>query len=174
MFVRSPVHRRRGATLLEGAFALPVTFFFICATVVGGMGIFRYQEIAHLAREAARFAAVHGSQYASENASAITAGTLPSVDVAYLTDQIVKARAVGLDTSQLKVTVSINTPNGTYGWDATGSNNNHAIYTTVTQNGSSVDVVNTVSVTVTYKWFPEAYLVGPFTLSSTSVMPMSY
>lgn len=166
--------QRRGTTFLQAAFALPVTFFFICATIIGGMGIFRYQETAHLAREAARFASVHAGTYASENVSAITAGTLPNVNETYLTDSVVKARAVGLDTSQLKVAVTINTPNGSSDWDATGSNNSRAIYTTATQNGSSVDVVNTVSVTVTYKWFPELYLVGPITLASTSVMPMSY
>ena len=33
---------------------------------------------------------------------------------------------------------------------------------------------NTVTVTVTYQWFPEAYLVGPLTLSSTSTAQMIY
>ena len=35
-------------------------------------------------------------------------------------------------------------------------------------------VANTVTVTVHYTWFPELYLVGPITLTSTSTMPMSY
>jgi hypothetical protein len=30
-----------------------------------------------------------------------------------------------------------------------------------------------VTVTVTYNWFPEIYLVGPITLTSTSSMPIT-
>ena len=33
---------------------------------------------------------------------------------------------------------------------------------------------NTVSVTVTYQWFPEVYLIGPYSLSSTSTAQMIY
>ena len=40
-------------------------------------------------------------------------------------------------------------------------------------NGQSVVIQNTVSVTVTYQWVPEAFL-GGMTLSSTSECPMSY
>ena len=35
-------------------------------------------------------------------------------------------------------------------------------------------VTNYVSVTVTYTWLPELFLVGPITLSSTSTLPMAY
>jgi hypothetical protein len=37
----------------------------------------------------------------------------------------------------------------------------------------AVPIQNTVTVTLTYTWVPEAFL-GGVTLSSTSVMPMSY
>ena len=33
---------------------------------------------------------------------------------------------------------------------------------------------NTVTVRVNYNWFPEMYLVGPFTLTSTSTAQMVY
>jgi hypothetical protein len=33
---------------------------------------------------------------------------------------------------------------------------------------------NTVTVTVSYQWFPELLLVGPYTLSSTSTAQMIY
>ena len=33
---------------------------------------------------------------------------------------------------------------------------------------------NTVTVKVTYKWFPEVFLVGPITLTSTSTTQMLY
>src|SRR5215211_5088715 len=88
--------RRRGTSLVEAAFALPVTFFLLFALVVGGIGIFRYQQVAHLARETARYAAVHGGQYAKENRAAIQAKTLPDVNLAYLVDQVAKARSIGL------------------------------------------------------------------------------
>jgi hypothetical protein len=39
--------------------------------------------------------------------------------------------------------------------------------------GQSI-IQNYVTVTVTYNWMPELYLVGPLTLTSTSKMPMSY
>jgi hypothetical protein len=40
-------------------------------------------------------------------------------------------------------------------------------------NNQVVPVTNLVTVTVTYLWIPEAFL-GGITISSTSVMPMSY
>ncbi len=33
---------------------------------------------------------------------------------------------------------------------------------------------NNVTVTITYKWMPEFYLIGPINLSSTSTMAVSY
>src|SRR5688500_18262591 len=59
-------HRRRGATTVEFAICCPIVFFFVFATIVGGLGVFRYQQTAELAREAARWASVHGGQYAEE------------------------------------------------------------------------------------------------------------
>jgi hypothetical protein len=35
-------------------------------------------------------------------------------------------------------------------------------------------VGNTVTVTVTYQWFPELYLVGPIVLTNSSTVPMAY
>ncbi|MFN4260921.1 MAG: TadE/TadG family type IV pilus assembly protein [Gemmataceae bacterium] len=60
---RSMQSTRSGTTIVEGAFMLPVALFFIIATFVGAMGVFRYQQVAHLAREGARWAAVRGTQY---------------------------------------------------------------------------------------------------------------
>ncbi len=34
------------------------------------MGIYRYQQVASLAREGARYASVHGSQYAADTGNA--------------------------------------------------------------------------------------------------------
>ncbi|HZU37960.1 MAG TPA: TadE family protein [Gemmataceae bacterium] len=174
MRLRSRSTCRNAATLIEAAIVLPVTLLLIFGLVVGGLGIFRYQEVAHLARLTARYAATHGGQYAQDNATAIQNGTLPNVNETYLTQTVMSPAAVAMDTSKLSATVSITTPSGTFDWDSTSSNGNRMPTTTVTQGNSTATVSNTVTVTVTYKWTPELYLVGPITLSSTSVMPMSY
>ena len=48
---------------MECAIVLPVTFFLLFSLFVGALGIFRYQEVATLAREGARYASTHGYQY---------------------------------------------------------------------------------------------------------------
>lgn len=165
---------RRGAHLVESAFIFPVVMLLVAGLMVGAMGVFRYQETAYLAREAARYAAVHGGQYQKDNAAAIAQGTLPNVTSAYITTNIVQANASSLDPSQLQVTVNFNTTSGSYSWDDTTDNGNRWPYSTVTVNGTNYNATNTVSVTVTYQWIPEWFLIGPITLTSTSVMPMCY
>ena len=39
-----------------------MVMLMICI-IIGGMGVFRYQQVAGLAREAARYACVHGSEW---------------------------------------------------------------------------------------------------------------
>jgi Flp pilus assembly protein TadG len=173
--IRKPAaRRRRGSTLVECAFVYPITCFLIFGLLIGGTGIFRYQQVAHLAREAARFASVHGGQYAQNNAVAIMANELPNVDENYLRTSIVAGGAVAFDPSRLTTTVSMNTTQGSFAWDNTTATYNRWPYSTVIQNNKVIPVQNTVSVTVTYSWFPELYLVGPISLQSTAVMPMSY
>ncbi len=166
--------RRKGAHALECAIVLPSVFFFILGLVIGGMGISRYQQTAYLAREAARYASTHAGQYQSENAAAITAGTLPNVNESYVITNIVQANAVAMNPAYLTTTVSFNMSSGSYDWDDTAHNNNRWPSCPVTVNNTTYSATNTVSVTVTYQWFPEVYLVGPLNLSSTSVMPVSY
>jgi hypothetical protein len=166
---------RRAATVVESAIILPITFLLTVGLIVGGMGVFRYQETAHLARLTARYAAVHGGQYALENAAAIQAATLPTVNSTYLAQTIAAANAVSLDTSHLTVTATITTHGGTYGWDDTSDTNNRLPYSTYTDsNSNTIYVTNTVQVTVSYEWMPEWFLAGPITLTSTAVVPMSY
>lgn len=174
--LRRPVRaRRRAAAIVEAALVLPLTFLLILGLIVGGMGVFRYQEAAHLARRTARYAAVHGGQYAQDNAAAIQTGSLPTVNDNYLVRNIAAANAVALDPSQLSVSVTLTTHSGTYDWDDTKDTNNRAPYSTYTDgNNNVVGATNTVQVTVSYQWLPELYLIGPITLTSTSVVPMSY
>jgi Flp pilus assembly protein TadG len=143
--------RRRGSAATESAVVVPVLLTLIFATLVGGYGVFRYQQIALLAREGARYASVHGGQYQLETGN--TAATPQDVY-----NGAILPYAVNLDLSQLSYTVTWNTNNMPYSVNS----------------DYEKPTGNTVTVTVNYNWFPEAYLIGPFVLSSTSTVPMSY
>ena len=54
--------RRPGVTIIEGAIVYPVLLTLMLILIVGAMGIFRYQQVASLARQGARYASVHGYQ----------------------------------------------------------------------------------------------------------------
>jgi Flp pilus assembly protein TadG len=144
---------RRGATVVEGAFVYPVTFLLVLGLLIGSSGIFRYQEMANLSREAARYAAVHGTQYAKD---ANVTAPMPSD----IYDAAIAPKIVSLDTTLLNYSITYNSSNAPY-------------HTTIDANGNVTPVYNTVTVILTYQWIPEAYL-GGITLTSTSVMPMSY
>jgi Flp pilus assembly protein TadG len=148
--LRQPESRqRRGATVVECALVYPVVFVFILGLIVGGMGVFRYQEVASLARDASRYASLHGASYAQATGKAATT----SADV--YTNAILP-NVAALDISKLpqsNVTVTWKTPNGT---------------TTTDQSKG-----NTVTVTVNYNWVPELFLPS-MTLSSTSTETILY
>ena len=143
--------RRRGTTTTEFAITCPIVFFLVFATIVGGLGVFRYQLVAALAREGARWASVHGGQYAKETKQ--LAATAEDV----YTNAIAPG-AIGLDPSKLSYTVTWN-------------RNNWPLWV---NNDVETPIGNTVTVTVTYQWVPEMYLAGPFTLTSTSTAQMLY
>jgi hypothetical protein len=67
---------------------------------VVGLGVFRYLQVAAAAREGARYASVHGGQWASEQNS----GTLTTPTDVY--NNAILPHAVGLDTSQLTYSVT--------------------------------------------------------------------
>src|SRR5262249_44532151 len=116
--------RRHGAVLIESAIIYPIVFIIVLAIIVGGMGIFRYQEMSSMAREAARYASTHGGQYQKDNSTAIAAGTLPNVNDSYLTTNIINPQAVSIDTTKLQVSIKFNTNSGSYDWDDTANNGN--------------------------------------------------
>jgi Flp pilus assembly protein TadG len=145
------LHPRRGAALVEFGFVFPVVVFLLTALVVGAMGIFRYQEANYVAHEGARYASVHGTDYAAEL-------NLPAATPQDVWDNAIKPRLMTLDPSQVTYSVT---------WDKTNS--------PLSVSGSyEKPVFNTVTVTVSYSWLPELYIVGPFTLTGTSTLPMSY
>jgi Flp pilus assembly protein TadG len=144
-------YRRRGATTVEFAITCPIVFFLVFATIIGGLGVFRYQQVAALAREGARWASVHGTDYEDETDN-------PAATPADIFTNAILPASVTLDPSQLTYSVT---------W-----NRSNQPLQVIEEFGKPIG--NTVTVTVTYQWFPEAYLVGPFTLSSSSTAQMIY
>src|SRR3954471_4479286 len=100
--------RRAGASAVEFACTCSVALFLVFATIVGGLGVFRFQEVAHLAREGARYASTHGGQYSQDGMPAKTgvAAVTSSSDVR----SYVSSRANLLDSSRLTVAVAWSAP----------------------------------------------------------------
>lgn len=123
-------------TAVEVALVAPLTFLLIMGLIVGGFGIFRYQQVAALAREGARWASVRGKQYQRQ-----TRQSAPTP--ADVFTNAIRPKAVSLDLGRLSYAVE---------WDADST---------------------IVTVTVNYAWIPERYML-PVTMTSTSVMPITY
>jgi Flp pilus assembly protein TadG len=142
---------RRAAVLVEHAIIYPVLFLLVLGLTVGGIGIFRYQEVASLAREAARYASTHGAQYRQD------AGLGTGDATAWTNDIYTNAIApnvAALDPNSLSYTCT---------WPVVGNQSTQSDNWPGSQ----------VTVTVSYQWLPEVYLVGPITLTSTSSMPIT-
>lgn len=142
---------RAGAVTIESAFAYAVMFVLLVGLVVGGMGVFRYQEMAALAREGARYASLHGAQYQEETGKA--AATADDIF-----KNAVYPKAVGLDRSRLTCSVA---------WKS--SNRPLTVIDDYER-----PVGNTVTVTVKYQWLPELLFGGPLELSSASTAQICY
>jgi Flp pilus assembly protein TadG len=148
---RAAYQQRRGTTAVEFGITCPIVFFLVFAIVVGGLGVFRYQEVAAAAREGARWASMHGSQYAKESGQ-------PAATAADIYANAILPASFGLDTAKLTYSVT---------W-----NQNNMPLRVV--NDVETPTGNTVTVTVTYQWIPEMYLAGPYVLTSSSTAQMLY
>ena len=152
--MRRPTNKRRGTTTVEYAIVFPALFLLLVGMVIGASGVFRYQETAQLARKAARYASVHGEEWAKD-----TGNPAPTPTDIYNT--AIAPNMVILDPNKLTYSVTYNTSN--------------SAARTSSANGQVIATQNTVTVTISYQWIPEAFWKGSgITLSSTSVMPMSY
>jgi Flp pilus assembly protein TadG len=178
---------RRGSVIVEAALIYPVLFLLILAIILLGLSVFRYQQVAHMSREASRWASVHGGAYAQEN------GTTPASAQDVFANGIVPY-AAGLGTGGMSYTVSQDPVAGTITY--TGVNADNSITYTITWNmdaqgnpdqkpirtvqtvdpatGLVKDVAqyNTVTVTVTYSW--NTGLFGTIPVSSTSSNTIFY
>lgn len=148
MRLRISSSRHHGGVAIEAAVILPVAFYLLLTLVVGGMGVFRYQEMAALAREAARYGATHGGLYRKNNNLSVGTAATWRTDIY---DNAISPRMVSLDTNAFSYTITwpdVSTMPG------------------VPDNWPG----STITVTVSYTWHPEIYLGGPVTLTSTSAM----
>lgn len=152
--MRLQPHSRPAATVVEFAVIGPVILLLLLGLLIGGLGIFRYQQVARLARDASRWASVHGSDYALATKNSPATAT-------DIYNQVIVPNATGMDLSKLSQPT------------VTWSTNNSPYHVATTTSGQQQNVANTVTVTITYKWIPEAFL-GGITLSSTSVSVMSF
>jgi Flp pilus assembly protein TadG len=142
---------RPAAATVEGALVFPLVVFLVLALLVGAVGIFRYQEVCYLAHEGARYASVHGTDYQSDMQK-------PAATPQDVYNNAILPRVMMINPSSLNYTVTWNSSNAPASITSSYAN----------------PVRNTVTVTVTYTWLPELYLVGPYTLTGTSTLPMTY
>jgi Flp pilus assembly protein TadG len=146
------LRRRRGAVMVEGALVLSLTLLLTLGVIILALGVYRYNQVASLAREAARYASVHGGQFALD-----TGQSMATSQSIY--NNVIQPGAIGMDTSKLTYSIT---------WD---NANEMPIYLANPATGQYLR--NRVTVTISYNWVPEAYL-GNITLTSTSIMEMSY
>jgi hypothetical protein len=98
MRVRGGGARRRwGGTLVEGAVVGSLSLLLLLGMVVIGSGVFRYQQVASLAREGSRYAAVNKA-------------TQP--DATAIMNNCLLNYAAGMNSNKLSCTVNWNTING--------------------------------------------------------------
>jgi Flp pilus assembly protein TadG len=155
--------KRRGAVVVESAVILPVLFLLVIGMCVLGPGIFHYQQVATLAREGARYASVHGTQYAAEQSVLTKSKVLPA-DYAEIYNKALLPRAVAMDTDSIVFdSSSVVWPNG-----------KSPIVANPNSTPPGAPLIATVSVTVKYNWIPVVNFINPVMLSSTATMPMSY
>jgi Flp pilus assembly protein TadG len=150
--MRLRLGRRSGTTTVECAVIYPLVFLFVIGLIIASLGIFRFQQLASLSRRAARYAAVHGTDYARDTGN-------PAATPQDIYNNAIQPYAAAFDLSQLNYSVTWN-------------QSNQPVQTLIVNNYPT-PTRNTVTVSLTYQWIPEA-LFGGITLHSTSCMPMSY
>ena len=107
---RTPNPPRRGVQAVEAAIVLPVVMMLILGTCSTAMGVYYYQLVATLAREGARYASVHGTQYAADTGN-------PPATAADIYINAIMPMAVGLNLSNLTYQVQWGTAvSGSWVW----------------------------------------------------------
>jgi Flp pilus assembly protein TadG len=148
--------------ILEAAIVYPILLFLVLMIVLGGTAVFRYQQVALLAREAARWASVRGGDYHRDT-------NLPFPKEQDIFDQAVAPLATGMNLANLTSQVEwIDQSTGTaYPWDSASRD-----VCSIAATGEYV--TNTVRVTASYQWSTGFSLLGDMRFQSISEIPMSY
>jgi Flp pilus assembly protein TadG len=153
---------RRGVVALEGAIVYPVFVLVLLLLVVGGVTVFRYQQVAMLSQEASRWVSVRGSDWAKATDS-------ESPTESEIRAEVVLPLAAGMKPTDL--TVKVEWVNGETGeaeeWDDSEK-------TPVTEHADGTRIANRVRVTVGYRWAPGLLFAGTVKLQSVAEIPMSY
>ena len=149
-FKSGGIARERGSAIVEFAFASAVFFMTLTGVFSFGIAVWRYNAVAHLAQEGARWASVRGSGATGAVASA------SSADV----QSYVQGRAMGIN-----VTVSTTTASNTSPYTCTSTVVNPSTLTTGSR--ICVQVTNTFAPLTAY--MPS----GTMTLQSTAQMMMA-
>jgi Flp pilus assembly protein TadG len=150
-------NERRGSALVETAVVYPVLFLLVLGIILMGISVFRYQQVAHAAREGARYAIVHGYKYAEETGN-------PAATDVDIFDNAIHPQMAKVSTTNITYAVT---------WDTSNKQVHNYVYTNPATGQTSVRArQNTVSVTVRYSW--DTGFFGVIPVQSTTVMPMSY
>jgi Flp pilus assembly protein TadG len=157
--------QRRGAVLVESAIVYPILFLLMLGIVMVSMAVFRYQQVAHLAREGSRWASVHGAKYASETGN-------PVATPSDVYENAIKPLAAGMQMGNVTYEVAWNKYNSTYPTAEYDRYHTKTVTDPATGISTVVYEANTVSVTVTYSWNTGFF--GTIPVSSTSTVVMSY
>jgi Flp pilus assembly protein TadG len=165
MMLRRKDTRRAGSTLIESALVYPVLFVVVLGIIMLGMATFRYQQVAHAAREGSRWAAVHGTVYAKERTT--TPATPQQVY-----DNAILPQLHGAQPGGIRYEVHWRTQPAM----ADGSPDKRPTRTITVTNAAGAQVAaascNYVTVTVIYDW--NTILFGTIPVTSTSVSPIFY
>jgi hypothetical protein len=153
--------RRRAALAVESAIVYTVMFLMILGLLVGGLGIFRYQQVAWLSQEGARRTCVRGADFQLE-----TMQTPPTQ--AQIRDELV-ALTAGLDPAALTVEVWL--VDGLTGQATAWDSSSKSVLATAP---SGEKATNRLRVVVRYQWIPETGISGPILLGCNSEVPMAF
>src|SRR5437870_13248717 len=88
---------RRGATLFESTVVLSLSFLLLFAAMVATHTVFQRHQLGAMAREAARYASVHGGQYRHD--AGLPPGTIEDWKADIYANALVPNMVGGLDAN---------------------------------------------------------------------------
>ena len=163
MMLRRQRRQRRGSILIESAIVYPVLFLIVLGIIVMSLAVFRYQQVAHITREATRWAAVHGAKYAEDHKGDIPPATAATAQDVF--DNAIRPHAVGMGLTSANMTYEVT-------WNENNAQTTSHVVTQPDGTKKTVTKANTVTVKITYRWNTGVF--GTIPVSSTSVMIMAY